>query len=550
MNEHNGISVDLLSNYILVMLEMILDDVVENHVASGHSQKSHGRKGRGRSGGGGGGGRGEDMQAISDKQQRSNNKQYLKRTFDLEKGDFAKDHKLNDQGLAKVKEKIPDFTDADVDTIKGMDLFEQKQFIRDKMPGKKAVKVKEKAVPSKDKGKPDKPVSKEVGKETGKEISGPAAKPSSISHEGEPTEFGRSVWKEMGPEGTDDVDKVKKIGGMVREKIYADNPGLKEQIDGMNKKIVQRKQLDEKIIAKRKADGIPDLTERQQTRYAMLADPNYDNTTAVGKVLENDSKAVKKHYAWMVENQGLRDSRSDLVMEIRDASVKSGGVIAKATPKALSEIRTMGHKGEIQGTFTGGVAAKKSTKRSLDRVKKDKLPEDWLKSSSDANHIYGHQSRGVYNHETNTLKISGTKIAKHDATMIHELTHSRQHRSSGVWTEHKAKGWKRDKAGTLVPRTVITKTHHVTHKKGMAKVEDDFLKSRIKPGEKLVSIYGSGSDEVGYKDEFKEHYSGKVYRSGAREVATMGVEGVLSNKYFMVGDTDYMDVSLGILATQ
>ena len=73
-----------------------------------------------------------------------------------------------------------------------------------------------------------------------------------------------------------------------------------------------------------------------------------------------------------------------------------------------------------------------------------------------------------------------------------------------------------------------------------------------------AGIYGS-KKEIGYEDKFNRHYMGRVYDKykaspyvgyGAKEIATMGVQGVLTNKWQMAADKDYLDLTLGILATQ
>lgn len=96
--------------------------------------------------------------------------------------------------------------------------------------------------------------------------------------------------------------------------------------------------------------------------------------------------------------------------------------------------------------------------------------------------------------------------------------------------------------------------------------EDAFLKRRagVIPAakgdsvksEKLTPIYTDRDDEVGYKDNFPNHYMGKVYDSSFREILSMGMESLFSGTNGgLVGmnnrkaDPDYKKFILGVLAS-
>lgn len=100
----------------------------------------------------------------------------------------------------------------------------------------------------------------------------------------------------------------------------------------------------------------------------------------------------------------------------------------------------------------------------------------------------------------------------------------------------------------------------------IAAYEDAFLKRRtghlpvddtteVEP-EKLTSIY-SGKREMGYKDNFPNHYMGKVYSgSNYREILSMGMESLFAGKNGglagmgnEVADPDYKKFILGVLAS-
>lgn len=100
---------------------------------------------------------------------------------------------------------------------------------------------------------------------------------------------------------------------------------------------------------------------------------------------------------------------------------------------------------------------------------------------------------------------------------------------------------------------IATAAHELVHATEWAKPElfrlqEEFIKSRIKPGEVMTSINGRSS-EVGYEDKFSEHYCGRWYPAAHREVMSMGAsQALIENYYGILNDTDYMDFVLGILA--
>lgn len=69
-------------------------------------------------------------------------------------------------------------------------------------------------------------------------------------------------------------------------------------------------------------------------------------------------------------------------------------------------------------------------------------------------------------------------------------------------------------------------------------------------GERLTTIYGR---ERGYKDEFVEHYMGKVYGAGGPdqfyEVVSMAMEGIFTGSYDVWSDLEVRRFMLGLLAS-
>lgn len=84
---------------------------------------------------------------------------------------------------------------------------------------------------------------------------------------------------------------------------------------------------------------------------------------------------------------------------------------------------------------------------------------------------------------------------------------------------------------------------------GVRVMEHAFVKRRTE-GERLEAIY-RGSREKGYRDEFVEHYIGKVYGGGPTgdwEVLSVGMEGVFTSSYDVWADTEMRRLILGLVA--
>lgn len=103
--------------------------------------------------------------------------------------------------------------------------------------------------------------------------------------------------------------------------------------------------------------------------------------------------------------------------------------------------------------------------------------------------------------------------------------------------------------------------HRVEHTTSTVKgYENAFLKRRsgqfTDNPEKLSSIYSGRKSEMGFKDNFPEHYMGKVYSDGSRELLSMGMETLFAgtNGGFVgadnfSADSDYKRFILGMLAS-
>ena len=110
-----------------------------------------------------------------------------------------------------------------------------------------------------------------------------------------------------------------------------------------------------------------------------------------------------------------------------------------------------------------------------------------------------------------------------------------------------------------------TAIHELAHrfeftKREIMVAENQYLMSRVSEGERIQPIYEFDEDEepeMGYRDHFLDHYMGKVYTSGSREVMSVGMESIFGGKNGgLIGmskdgrkDEDMRDFVLGALVT-
>lgn len=316
-------------------------------------------------------------------------------------------------------------------------------------------------------------------------------KPAHLTFSGEADEFSERVWDAIGSEGIATEEHARQVGRMVREEIEK-HPELAKA---------------KKELAKIEKE-IEDLRVRREAARKEM----FEATE------EESGKAYVKWDKLDREYEKLKD-------KVPDAQIAVHQSYPDAAKETLSKIRDMGYslaefRKNAKPKFSGGKSVVDSAEKALRN-----LPADWGKSieewatSGPAVKI-GEVKRGYFNQYTREIKTSG--IGKDmDSTMLHEFTH-------GAERNHKINGEKR-----------------------IARLEREFLEHRRKPGEELVAIYKEHPDELGYKDEFLEHYMGKDYGHGdAYEVLTMGIESVFyyHAKRNVWDDADMMEFVLGILS--
>lgn len=336
--------------------------------------------------------------------------------------------------------------------------------------------------------------------------------PKWITYTGEPTDVSRRVWKALG-DGGGSAELYTNVGKIIREEMDKDPvvAKIKTQVTGAQE-------------AKRKA----------QQSWA-----------------EVDQAYNKANQDLRADKSGEGPTRERLLAEVRrlgdlrgaanKSYMDSCGALGKLQTQEKAELKGAADRTLRQVRDFGGIklnyekGSDKSVIKALDTAA-DKLPADWMHAVSqhwlDAQKV----DRGFFNANGASHGNAGSPpiVAlsdddkKTDPGMIsvgmHELTHA-------VEALYRQEGFIK-----------------------MGKPQGEFLTSRRKPNEQLEQIAGHGPDEVGYKDEFLEHYIGKQYPTGGfggknyYEVMTMGVEGALGARHCTYPDENLSHFVLGMLA--
>lgn len=175
------------------------------------------------------------------------------------------------------------------------------------------------------------------------------------------------------------------------------------------------------------------------------------------------------------------------------------------------------------------------------RWAEDFYPKDWLDASATETLTVDRADRGYYSHPSNTIVLSGSDDPGEAYTQtwkkrvaLHELGHRMEQMVPGLMQAQRTFLWDRTSIGEVGDRkrTPLTRIY-----------EQDL---------------GFGVEQ-GFKDDFNDHYTGKIYYPGvgdgqdssAYEIFTTGIESTYggSEKRFMLGDLDFQDFMLGVLAT-
>lgn len=358
--------------------------------------------------------------------------------------------------------------------------------------------------------------------------SGKIKPPKSITFTGKATDLHKSVWEVLDGKPMISIEQARQIGRIVEDELNRRLPHLSKlaelrkqvkeieakQAEWMNKVANLRNRLPIlERISKR-----PGATQEQKDAYEKAA-----------KALQDIGKSFPKshHITQQIEDikaanpSDGRKERQELIRSLRDFG-DAGVGYAERLIKGESKEDKIAHE----------VCVKQL----------ENLPKDWLVEAKAA----GHKShiktvtRGYYSTEKSTIALSGrfeskeaVEIDQINGVALHELTHSMEHGS-----------WKGLETPSKDRRTIRT----------LGSLQRDFKRDRAEKSKdpedgKLTEIY-SGSGEMGYRDNFVSHYSGKSYGgSEHHEILTMGVESIFHarNKAVTEDDEDYRHFIVGML---
>lgn len=341
----------------------------------------------------------------------------------------------------------------------------------------------------------------------------PKNKPAHITKEGEVTPTANKVYKEMNKAGPADdfADHQHAIrtGKHVREEV-------EKHPDVVKHKAKIAKMQDQMDNLKGEINKLRD--------QLVVAEDNGD----FGKVLRIQDKI-----------NALVDKRTNIELLRMQLINETYRVYNKAILEVLGGIREMGGVSAAEFiTKTGlqmeGTAAQVAQfKKDLEQVLK-RLPKDWIEEMINSGIIKKIQlgvDRGSFNEGLGIIRISGIGAQSNERTLHHELVH---------WVESALQ-----KSGKIKGSMADHQRAFVRYRAAISKGEDATL-VEFAPG------------EVGYKDEFVNHYIGRHYHDDVPhlEVMTAGGDsimygGVMDSRSIYSGsqvDNEFIDFWLGMYA--
>lgn len=188
----------------------------------------------------------------------------------------------------------------------------------------------------------------------------------------------------------------------------------------------------------------------------------------------------------------------------------------------LRSIRPMGGEGPQYQNERGKALTERGQLVKAMRWAEEGYPTEWLRHLQGSAFTLKKTSRGYYSHGRRTIALSNETEPWDGAVPSarvadHELGHGMERVVPGLLAAQEALLWDRTSSGAVGGRS----------------------------RERLVPIY-SGTDEVGYKDEFPLHYTGKDYGGTAWEVFTTAKESLTAGSEYL--DDDLRQWTLGVLA--
>lgn len=325
--------------------------------------------------------------------------------------------------------------------------------------------------------------------------------PAWITFSGKPDEFTKKVWAELGGDPAGGVEKYRRVGKVIRDEINKD-PEVSRLRDVLEfAESSEAEWMKKRLPVQQTMDRI--------TRELMSLKPT---DPAKDELRVKLGKAKVERDAIVREHTNAMNTKA-LAKANHEKEMKATAV------KTLKRVRDFG--GAPLDTTAD------SDRRMVNDLQAaaESLPTDWMKAVASKTMSVEHTERGYFNKGVGTFQKPQIALSSddkwdhnHHSVGMHELTHAVEafYRSNGFL-----------KLGPM---------------------EQSFVQSRIKPGEKLTMI-GGQVGEMGYKDEFLSHYIGRDYGDTTSfEVMSMGVEGVLGGRNVVMGDEDLSHFVLGVLA--
>jgi SPP1 gp7 family putative phage head morphogenesis protein len=323
-----------------------------------------------------------------------------------------------------------------------------------------------------------------------KEFSEP---PEHITHNGSVTDLHRAIWKELDGKPLTDHNVARRIGQLVEDEVYQRNKQMMDKFKELETQVKEHERVRAEWIKKPPA-------ERGEW-------PSNASVDVAGMRVELHQQRVE------IETQ-IRTSRLQVIKGLRDFGDLEGA---------------------IPDRFKGDA---KVDKRIQDQAQH--LPYDWIADldRSDTKYKTGTASRGYHTdpvkgysfNEPGKLVISGYGEKDLNSTTLHELAHAMEYA-----TDREKGGRVKESLGDI-----------------QLKFKEDRVANTKEPKNKELTTIYAGTTEMGYKDDFAEHYAGKAYPGRAtqahHELISMGIEDIVHGTHGMFkNDPDYRNFVVGMM---
>lgn len=221
------------------------------------------------------------------------------------------------------------------------------------------------------------------------------------------------------------------------------------------------------------------------------------------------------------EQFNLMTEHAEAGTELIKAEEQFKGKLPEKVSQMLAEIRSMGPDETCPGQkFAKGT--RKDNKELFNNVR-EKMPTDWIQQSDEhpaAVKIVS-KARGFYDHGKDPVVTCYGLLKYPDkmrqATAFHEFGH---------------------RAEYIIP--------------GVKSLEQQFYDRRTE-GKSMEWLGPGYSHKERYRESeppWQSKYMGKDYHDGAKEIFSMGLDGIFNEKYDLHEDPDYLNFIFGVMATQ